>query len=97
MMEHNTVDRLMDIHDSVWEELMDAKHYLHERAHAEKAEAKSTYLGLASDELGHAKKLIHEGDALVGNGESGHLEQVWKHLRSRLIEEHTKLEAALKS
>ena len=96
-MEHNVIERLMDIHDSIWEELMDAKHYLHERAHAEKAEAKATYLSLASDELGHAKKLIREGDALVGADESSVLSQVWQHLKKRPLEEHEELEEALKS
>ena len=96
-MEHKTIERLMDIHDSVWEELMDAKHYMKERNHAEKSDAKAVYASLASDELGHARKLIHEGDALVGTDESGMLSLVWQHLKKRPIEEHTKLEAALKS
>lgn len=96
-MEHNMIDRLMEVHDSVWEELMDAKHYLRKREHADKPESKATYLGLASDELGHARKLIHEGDLLVGTNETEPLVQVWNHLKHRLLAEHTKLEAELKS
>lgn len=97
MMDKKSIERLMDIHNSVWEELMDAKHYMKERAHAEKSEAKAVYASLASDELGHARKLIHEGDALVSSDESGMLSLLWQHLKKKPIEEHTKLEAALKS
>jgi hypothetical protein len=96
-MDHKAIEHLMELHDNVWEELMDAKHYLGKRAHADKAESKALYLSLASDELGHAKKLIHECDAMFGKDETSPLEQVWHHLRKRLYEEHAKLESELKS
>ena len=94
----NIVEHMMELHEEAWDELMGAKHYLKKRQEATKQECKAMYLSMATDELGHAEKLIHEGDTLfAGANSADSLAMVWEHLKKRLHEEKKKLEAHLKS
>lgn len=93
----NIVEHMMEIHEEAWDELMGAKRYFEKRQKATKQECKAMYLGMATDELGHAEKLLREGDTLFTGADSADpLAAVWEHLKKRIHAEKSKIESDMK-